>query len=359
MPQNTLGHILRLTTFGESHGPAIGGILDGCPAGLPLDMDAIQRQLDRRRPGQSHITTQRKESDTVHFVSGLFEGKTQGTPIAFIIHNEDAKSKDYSHIKDSYRPSHADFVFEKKYATRDYRGGGRSSARVTAPIVAAGAIAQQLLAHQGVDIRSWVRRVHHIETDYDYSDLDLDRIDSNPVRCPDEEVAAQMLELIEATRKEGDTLGGAIACRVAGVPAGWGEPVFQKLHAQLAQAMMGINAAKAFEIGSGMAGTFDKGSEQNDVFIKAGEEIRTASNNSGGIQGGISNGEHIYFQVHFKPIATLMRDQDSVDTEGNPVTVKGKGRHDPCVLPRAVPIVDALAALVLADAMLMARTDQL
>ena len=358
MPQNTLGHLFRLTTFGESHGPAIGAVLDGCPAGLQLDMDAIQHELDRRRPGQSKITTQRKESDKVQFLSGVFEGQTLGTPIGFIIENEDQKSKDYSHIKSSYRPSHADYVFQEKYGVRDYRGGGRSSARVTAPIVAAGAIAKQLLVRQGLDIKSWVQRVQHVESEVEYSQLDLSTIDSNIVRCPDPIAAQEMLTLIEATKKEGDTLGGTIACRVTGMPIGWGEPVFQKLHAQLAHAMIGINAAKAFEMGSGLAGTFDKGSEQNDLFEKSDKGIRTSSNNSGGIQGGISNGEDIYFKVHFKPIATIMRDQDSVDEEGNEVVVKGKGRHDPCVLPRAVPIVDALTALVLADAMLMSRSSK-
>lgn len=358
MPLNTLGHLLRLTTFGESHGPAIGGVLDGCPAGLQLDMDAIQLQLDRRKPGQSHITTQRKESDTVKFLSGVFEGKTLGTPIGFVIENEDQKSKDYIHIQKSYRPSHADYVFQEKYGIRDYRGGGRSSARVTAPIVAAGAIAAQLLAKEGVDICSWVQRVQHVESVMDYSALDLTQIDSNLVRCPDASAAEEMLTLIEEVRKEGDTIGGAIACRVKGVPVGWGEPVFQKLHAQLSHAMMGINAAKVFELGSGMAGTFDRGSEQNDLFQPSEEGIRTSSNNSGGVQGGVSNGEDIFFKVHFKPIATIMQDQDSVDEDGNDAVVKGKGRHDPCVLPRAVPIVDALAALVLADAMLSQRSSQ-
>jgi chorismate synthase len=321
-------------------------------------MDAIQHELDRRKPGQSKITTQRKESDRVQFLSGVFEGQTLGTPIGFIIENEDQKSKDYSHIKTSYRPSHADYVFQEKYGVRDYRGGGRSSARVTAPIVAAGAIAKQILEQMGVDIRSWVQRVQHVESEKDYSELDLSLIDSNLVRCPDPDAALEMLELIEETKKEGDTVGGAIACRITGLPAGWGEPVFQKLHAQMAHAMMGINAAKAFEMGSGLAGTFDKGSEQNDLFESVDEGIRTSTNNSGGIQGGISNGEDIFFKVHFKPIATIMLDQESVDEEGNEVTVKGKGRHDPCVLPRAVPIVDALASLVLVDAMLLSRSSK-
>lgn len=358
MPQNTLGNLFRLTTFGESHGPAIGGILDGCPAGIQLDMEAIQQALDRRKPGQSKISTQRKESDTVTFLSGVFEGKTLGTPIGFIIQNEDQRSKDYIHIKEAYRPSHADFVFQEKYGHRDYRGGGRSSARVTAPIVAAGAIAAQLLALEGVDIKSWVQRVQHMETELDYQEMDLSRIDSNLVRCPDEQVAMQMIELIDSVRKDGDTVGGTIACRVAGAAVGWGEPVFEKLNAQLAHAMMSINAAKAFEMGAGISGTFDKGSEQNDLFQKSDKGIGTTSNNSGGIQGGISNGEDIFFKVHFKPVATIMKDQSSVNEAGEEVTVTGKGRHDPCVLPRAVPIVDAMCALVLVDALLMDRTSR-
>lgn len=358
MAANTLGNILRLTTFGESHGPAIGGVLDGCPAGLELDLEAVQHQLDRRRPGQSEITTPRKESDTVRFVSGLFEGKTTGAPLGFIIENEDQRSRDYSEIKSSYRPSHADFVFQEKYGHRDYRGGGRSSARVTAPIVAAGAIAQQLLAKQGVDIRAWVQRVHHVELTEDYLNLDLSTIDDNIVRCPDVEKAEEMKALIQEMRQKGDTVGGSIACRATGLPTGWGEPVFAKLHAQLAQAMIGINAAKAFEMGSGIAGTFDTGMEQNDAFVNKEGSIRTASNNSGGIQGGISNGEDIHFKVHFKPIATVMQNQSSVDEEGNEVIIRAKGRHDPCVLPRAVPIVDALTALVLADAMLVSRANR-
>lgn len=359
MAANTLGTLFRLTTFGESHGEAIGGTIDGCPAGISIDYEVIQEQLDRRKPGQSKITTQRKESDTVRFLSGIFEGKTLGTPIGFIIENEDQKSKDYGHIKDSYRPSHADYVFQAKYGMRDYRGGGRSSARVTAPIVAAGAIAQQILAGQGVDIKAWVQRVHHLELLQDYTELDLQQVDANIVRCPDADMAEQMLALIADIRKEGDTVGGAVACHIAGVPAGWGAPVFEKLHAQLGQAMMGINAAKAFEMGSGIAGTFDKGSEQNDAFEQSeGGVVRSSTNNSGGVQGGISNGADIYFKVHFKPVATIMNDQQSVNEAGEAVTVKGKGRHDPCVLPRAVPIVDALAALVLVDAMLLSRGDR-
>lgn len=353
MAGNSFGKIFKLTTFGESHGEAIGGIVDGCPAGLELDFEAIQHQMDRRKPGQSKITTQRKESDVVQFLSGIFEGKTLGTPIGFLIPNQDQKSKDYSHIKDVYRPSHADYTYQQKYGNRDYRGGGRSSARETACRVVAGSVARQLLPE--VSIQAFVSSVGQIDLKTPYQELDLGKTDDNIIRCPHPATAEKMIDLIDKTRKAGDTLGGVISCVIKGVPAGWGEPVFDKLHADFGKAMLSINAVKAFEYGSGFAGTRMKGSEHNDSFQKEGG---TKTNFSGGIQGGISNGEDIYFRVAFKPIATLMRDQQSVNEAGEEVTVKGKGRHDPCVVPRAVPIVEAMAALVLADNYLLSRTSK-
>ncbi len=354
MAGNTFGKIFQLTTFGESHGAAIGGIIDGCPAGLDLDLEAIQYQLDRRKPGQSKITTQRKESDLVQFLSGIFEGKTLGTPIGFVIPNEDQKSKDYSHIKDVYRPSHADYTYAEKYGHRDYRGGGRSSARETASRVVGGAIARQLL--NGISIQAYVSSVGDFDMEIPYHDLDLSKTDDNIVRCPDPATAEKMIEKIDAIRKAGDTLGGIVSCVIKGVPAGWGEPVFDKLHADLGKAMLSINAVKGFEYGSGFAGTRMKGSEHNDSFNSDGG---TKTNHSGGIQGGISNGEDIYFRVAFKPIATIMQDQTSINERGEEVTVKGKGRHDPCVVPRAVPIVEAMAALVLVDGLLLARANKI
>ncbi len=354
MSPNTFGKFFTLTTFGESHGAAIGGIIDGCPAGLEINLQAVQIQLDRRRPGQSKITTQRKESDTVEFLSGIFEGKTLGTPIGFIIQNQDAKSKDYSHIKDVFRPSHADFTYQKKYGLRDYRGGGRSSARETACRVVAGAVARQLL--QNVNIQAYVSSVGQLDLEVDYQELDLTKTDENIVRCPHLKMAEQFIKEIEKARKAGDTLGGIVTCIIQNVPAGWGEPVFQKLQAELGAAMLGINAVKSFEYGSGFAGTRMKGSEHNDAFLPEGG---TKTNHSGGIQGGISNGEDIYFRVAFKPVATLMRDQKSINEKGEETTVKGKGRHDPCVVPRAVPIVEAMAALVLADNFLYSRLSKI
>jgi len=355
---NTFGRLFKLTTFGESHGKAIGGIVDGCPAGISFSEDFVQKELDRRKPGQSHLTTQRKESDTVQFLSGVFEGKTTGAPIGFMIPNEDQRSKDYSHLKDRFRPSHADFTYEQKYGHRDYRGGGRSSARETASRVAGGAIAQAFLSTLGVTITAWVERVKDVELGYSGQSYDRKEVDASLVRCPDEKASDEMQKLIEHARKNGDTLGGAIRCVISGVPAGWGEPVFGKLHAELGGAMLGINAVKAFEIGSGIEGTTHFGSEQNDAFIMDEGTTKTTSNNSGGIQGGISNGQSIHFSVAFKPVATIMKDQVSVDQEGHEILVKGKGRHDPCVLPRAVAIVEAMAALVLADAALLARTNK-
>jgi len=353
---NSLGTLFRITTFGESHGAGIGVVIDGCPSGLDIDKAFIQTQLTRRKPGQSKITTQRKESDEYEILSGVFEGKSTGTPIAIMIWNRDAKSKDYSHIAAKYRPSHADFTYQEKYGIRDYRGGGRSSARETAARVAAGAIAQQILNTQQIDIYAYVSQVGSIAVEHNYDQLDLKCIDDNIVRCPHEATAQRMIDLIDATRKSGDSIGGVITGVIKGVPVGLGEPVFAKLHAQLGHAMLGINAVKGFEYGSGFAGVQMKGSEHNDTFQQEGDRITTSSNYSGGIQGGISNGQDIYFRVAFKPVATIMKDQDSIDQEGNPTVVQGKGRHDPCVVPRAVPIVEAMAALVVLDALMMNKS---
>lgn len=354
MAGNTFGTLFSLTTFGESHGKAIGGVLDGCPSGLELDLDAVQKDLDRRKPGQSAIVTQRKEPDTVEFYSGIFEGKTTGTPIGFAIHNTNQKSKDYSHIKDSYRPSHADYVYDQKYGFRDYRGGGRSSARETASRVVAGAIAKQVLS--SIKINAFVSQVGELKLNKSYKELDFTKTESNPVRCPDPEMAAQMEEYIKMIKKEGDTVGGVISCVAQNVPVGLGEPVFDKLHAQLGKAMLSINAVKGFEFGSGFAGVEMKGSEHNDQFNTDGS---TKTNYSGGVQGGISNGMDIYFSVAFKPVATVLQAYDTIDKDGNEVKTQGKGRHDPCVVPRAVPIVEAMTALVLADFFLLNRTIRL
>lgn len=350
MAGNTFGNLFKLSTFGESHGAAIGGVLDGCPPGIELDLEEIQNELNRRKPGQSAIVTQRKEPDTVEFYSGIFEGKTTGTPIGFAIHNTNQKSGDYSHIKDSYRPSHADYVYDKKYGFRDYRGGGRSSARETASRVVAGAIAKQFLS--SMKINAFVSQVGGLKLEKNYQELDFSLIESNPVRCPDTEMATKMEDYIKDVRKEGDTIGGIITCVIQNVPIGLGEPVFDKLHAELGKAMLSINAVKGFEYGSGFEGVMMKGSEHNDAFNPDGT---TKTNFSGGIQGGISNGMDIYFNVAFKPVATVIQPYQTIDKEGNTVTTKGKGRHDPCVVPRAVPIVEAMTALVLADYFLLAK----
>ncbi len=346
---NTYGHSFRITTFGESHGAAVGVVIDGCPAGLEVDLEKVQNELDRRKPGQSRITTQRREADKIEVLSGIFEGKTQGTPIALVVWNEDQRSKDYSHIADQFRPSHADFTYFAKYGTRDYRGGGRSSARETLARVAAGAIAKQLLEPLGIRFTAYVSQVGNLRLEKNYQDLDFEEIEKNIIRCPDPDVAEKMIALIDETRKNRDTVGGVIAGVIQGVPAGWGEPVFDKLHAELGKAMLGINAVKGFEYGSGFAGVELYGSEHNDQFYVENDKIRTRTNHSGGVQGGISNGEDIYFRVAFKPVATIMQDQESLNEKGETITVSGKGRHDPCVVPRAVPIVEAMAALVLAD----------
>lgn len=356
---NTFGRIFRITSFGESHGKGIGGIIDGCPAGIELDFDLIQRDLSRRKPGQSKITTQRMEPDEVEFLSGIFEGKTQGTPIAFVIWNKDQHSHDYGNLKDVFRPSHADYTYTKKYGTRDHRGGGRSSARETIARVVAGAIAKQILSQSGITIEAFVSQVGEVRLEKSYLELDLSQAENNIVRCPDPDVAEKMIARIEKAGQEHDTVGGVITGVAKGVPAGWGEPVFNKLHADLGFAMLGINAVKGFEYGSGFDGTRLSGSEHNDAFIRSKEGIRTKTNNSGGIQGGISNGEDIYFNVGFKPIATLLKEQQTVDKFNNEVTINPKGRHDPCVLPRAVPIVEAMAALVLADHFLLSKLNSL
>ena len=360
MAGNSFGEIFRITTFGESHGKAIGVVIDGCPSGMEINQEFIQSELDRRRPGQSAITTQRKESDTFEILSGVFEGKSTGSPIAVIIKNEDQKSADYEHLKDSFRPSHADYTYEVKYGTRDYRGGGRSSARETAARVIAGAVAKQFIQKSGIQITAYVSSVGKIKLDKSYTDLDLSKIEANIVRCPDADAAERMIELIQDTRAKGDTVGGVISCVIKGCPVGLGEPVFDKLHAELGKAMLSINAVHGFEYGSGFEGTQKYGSENNDAFVaNDAHKISTKTNSSGGIQGGISNGMDIYFNVAFKPVATIMQTQQTVDKEGHEVALQGKGRHDPCVVPRAVPIVEAMAALVLADHLLRNRTTQL
>ncbi|MCB0644251.1 MAG: chorismate synthase [Phaeodactylibacter sp.] len=358
MAGNTFGTQFKVTTFGESHGKAIGVIVDGCPAGLQLDLEAVQIELDRRRPGQSSIVTQRKESDTVQVLSGIFEGQTTGTPIAMVIFNADARSKDYGHIADKFRPSHADYTYQTKYGIRDYRGGGRSSARETAARVAAGAIAKQLLATAGIEIQAYVSQVGTLKTTKSYQELDLQQIEATAVRCPDLELAEAMIDHIKAIRKAGDTIGGVVSAVIRNCPPGLGDPAFDKLHADLGKAMLSINACKGFEYGSGFEGVSMRGSEHNDIFYSEDGKIKTKTNHSGGIQGGISNGMDIYFRAAFKPVATIVQAQESVDVEGNPAEVTGKGRHDPCVVPRAVPIVEAMAALVLVDHWLRHRSDQ-
>ena len=344
MSGNTFGKLFKITTFGESHGEALGGIVEGCPSGIELDFKAIKNEMARRKPGQSSIVTQRKEEDDVQFLSGIFEGKTTGTSIGFLIQNNNQKPDDYSDIKNAYRPSHADYVYEKKYGIRDYRGGGRSSARETASRVVAGAIAKQIIPT--IKINAFVSSVGDIYLNKPYQELDFSKIESNSVRCPDSETATKMEELIKEVKKEGDTIGGTITCVLQNVPIGLGEPVFDKLHADLGKAMLSINAVKGFEYGSGFCGAQMKGSEHNDLYNSDGT---TKTNLSGGIQGGISNGMDIYFRVAFKPVATLIQKQEVLDNQGNLVELQGKGRHDPCVLPRAVPIVEAMAAIVLAD----------
>ncbi len=362
MAGNSFGTLFKITTFGESHGEAIGVVIDGCPANLNIDLDFIQAEMDKRRPGQSKLTTQRKESDAVKIISGLYEGKTTGTPIAILIPNEDQRSKDYSHLEEAFRPSHADFTYQQKYGHRDHRGGGRSSARETAARVAAGAIAKILLKQADIEIFAHVSAVGLVEApNLDQNDLSrlIQHRESNLVRCADPATAKEMIDLIESIRKEGDTIGGKISAIIRNCPVGLGEPVFDKLHADLGKAMLSINAVHGFEYGSGFSGSEMKGSEHNDLFIQQGEKTKTLTNFSGGIQGGIANGMDISFRVAFKPVATLMQDQQTVDKEGNATTIQGKGRHDPCVVPRAVAIVEAMVALVMADHYLRNKTAKL
>ena len=353
---NTFGEIFRLTTFGESHGPAIGGVIDGMPAGICIDLGVVQHELDRRRPGQSALTTPRKESDRVEILSGLFEGKTTGTPIGFIIRNENQHSADYDNLRDVFRPSHADYTYFNKYGIRDHRGGGRASARETAARCVAGAFAKIALQTQGIDVKAYTSQVGGIALPGTYKDYDLNAIESNAVRCPDAATAEKMADLIKSVKAEGDTIGGIITGVITGVPVGVGEPAFGKLHAALGAAMLSINAAKGFDYGSGFEGVMQRGSKQNDLFVADGEgHVHTLTNNSGGIQGGISNGEDIYFRVAFKPVATLLREQATIDKEGHAATVKARGRHDACVLPRAVPVVESMAAMTVLDYLLLAN----
>lgn len=354
--RNTFGNIFTLTTFGESHGEAVGGIIDGMPAGIEVDMEFIQHQLDRRRPGQSQITTQRKEPDHVELLSGVYQGKTTGTPIGFMVRNTNQRSSDYNNMVDLFRPSHADYTYYNKYGLRDPRGGGRSSARITISRCVGGALAMLALQQLGITIQAYTTQVGDIKLEGDYTHYDLSQIDSNIVRCPDLEKAQQMEALIREVKADGDTIGGVIACVIKGCPVGLGEPEFDKLHAQLGAAMLGINAVKGFEYGLGFDGVSQRGSQQNDVFVADHGQITTSTNNSGGIQGGISNGQDIYFRVAFKPVATLLRSQNTVDANGCATVLQAKGRHDPCVLPRAVPIVESMAAMVLLDNYLLNKT---
>ena len=359
---NTFGHIFRLTTFGESHGEAIGGVIDGMPAGIDIDMEFIQEELNRRRPGQSKITTSRNEPDKVELLSGVFEGKSTGCPIGFIVRNTNQHSHDYDNMRDLFRPSHADFTYYYKYGTRDHRGGGRSSARITISRCVGGALAKLVLRQLGISIQAYTSQVGDISLERDYHLYDLSKTESNAVRCPDTEKAAQMEELISQVKAEGDTIGGIITCVIKGCPAGLGEPEFGKLHADLGAAMLGINAVKGFEYGEGFDGVTARGSEQNDIFIpnpKESSHLSTKTNHSGGIQGGISNGQDIYFRVAFKPVATILTQQETIDIDGNPTTLKAQGRHDPCVLPRAVPIVEAMAAMTFLDHFLLNKTIKL
>ncbi len=354
--RNTFGNIFTLTTFGESHGPAVGGIIDGMPAGIYIDMDFVQQELDRRRPGQSRITTDRKEPDHVSFLSGIFEGKSTGTPIAFMVNNTNQRSNDYNNISQLYRPSHADYTYLKKYGLRDHTGGGRSSARITLSRCVGGALAKLALKQVGISVQAYTSQVAHIALDSDYRRYDFAKIEQNDVRCPDEEKAAEMETIIREAKKVGNTLGGIVTCIIKGCPVGLGEPEFGKLHAQLGGAMLSINAVKGFEYGEGFNSVNFKGSELNDVFINDNGTIRTVTNHNGGIQGGISNGEDIYFRVAFKPVSTILMEQHTVDVDGNPITFKARGRHDSCVVPRAVPIVEAMAAMVILDSYLLNKS---
>lgn len=359
MYNNTFGNIFRLTSFGESHGKAIGGVVDGFPAGIIVDEAFIQRELDRRRPGQSALTTARKEADRVEILSGVYEGVSTGCPIGFVVWNANQHSADYDNLKDVFRPSHADYTYTQKYGIRDHRGGGRSSARETISRVVAGALAKLALKQLGITVTAFTSQVGPLQTDNDYTHYDLSLAEENPVRCPDPELARQMSDLILRVKGEGDTVGGTVTCVIRGCPAGLGQPVFGKLHAALGSAMLSINAAKGFEYGQGFGGMEMKGSEQNDIFYNDGGHIALRTNRSGGIQGGISNGEDIYFRVAFKPVATVLTDQPTVDKDGRETIVKARGRHDPCVLPRAVPVVEAMAAMTILDFYLLDRAGRM
>lgn len=356
---NSFGRIFRLTTFGESHGEAIGGVIDGMPAGIDIDLDFIQSELNRRRPGQSQLTTSRQEADKVELLSGVFEGKSTGCPIGFIVRNTNQHSNDYDNMRSLFRPSHADYTYQTKYGIRDHRGGGRSSARITISRCVGGALAKLVLRQKGISVQAYTSQVGHIALDRDYQRYDLSLTDMNPVRCPDPEKAALMEDLILKVKGEGDTIGGVITCVIKGCPVGLGEPEFGKLHASLGQAMLSINAVKGFEYGEGFEGVTARGSEQNDIFRSENGRITTVTNHSGGIQGGISNGQDIYFRVAFKPVATLLQEQETVDKDGNPTTLTAKGRHDPCVLPRAVPVVESMAAMVILDNILLKNSANL
>ena len=352
---NSIGQLLRLTTFGESHGTAIGGVLDGFPAGIVIDEDFVRAEMCRRRPGQSAITTQRNEQDEVQFLSGIFEGRSTGTPIAFMIANSNSRSNDYGNLREAYRPSHADYVYDCKYGVRDHRGGGRSSARETAVRVCAGALAKLALRQLGISVQAYTSQVGEIGLEDNYTAYDLSLVENNAVRCPDAVKAAEMEKLILDVKRQGDTVGGVVTCVAKGVPAGLGEPLYDKLSASLAGAMLSINAVKGFEYGNGFAAAAGRGSEQNDIFFNNGGKIATRSNNSGGIQGGISNGNDIYFRVAFKPVATVLKEQPTVTKEGEDTLLQARGRHDPCVVPRAVPVVEAMTALVLLDHYMLDR----
>ena len=354
--RNTFGNLFTLTTYGESHGLAVGGVVDGMPAGIEVDLDFIQHELDRRRPGQSDLTTARNEADKVELLSGVFEGKTTGAPIGFLVRNTNHHSQDYESLRCVFRPSHADFTYQQKYGIRDHRGGGRTSARTTISRCVGGAFAKLLLRKQGISVNAYTSQVGTIVLDGDYHRYDLSVAESNAVRCPDAVKAEEMACLIRKVKSEGDTIGGVITCVVSGCPMGMGEPEFGKLHAALGSAMLSINAVKGFEYGEGFACASRRGSELNDAFVARDGRVRTATNHSGGIQGGLSNGEDIYFRVAFKPVPTILMDQDTVDLEGNPTVMKARGRHDPCVLPRAVPIVEAMTAMVIADYLLLSKT---
>lgn len=357
MAGNTIGKFFRLMSFGESHGVAVGGVIDGCPAGVELSEEYIQGELNRRKPGQSDVSTPRQEGDEVEILSGIFEGKSTGMPIGFMVRNRNQNSKDYAHLKDLYRPSHADYTWEKKYGIRDYRGGGRSSAREHIARVVAGAVAKQVLAVYGISIQAYTSQVGPVVMPWSYQEVELERAEENIVRCPDMETTEKMIALIREVRDQGDSIGGIVSCVIQGMPAGLGEPVFDRFQARLAQAMMSINAAKGFEYGSGFAAAAMRGSEHNDPFVMKEGQVRTETNRSGGIQGGVTNGEDVYFRVAFKPVATIMKRQDTVSREGEEIELEAHGRHDPCVIPRAVPVVEAMAAIVVLDMLLEAQSE--